>query len=301
MNKPATPSGVAEIGLLFVVAVWGVNFAVIKVPLEVIPPFTVNTIRFAVSIVVLTGLHVAQSRRQGRSPLHDLRQFPVAVLLLGLLGHVVYQSGFILGVDRVTAGGAALLIASNPIWTSVVGHARGIDRLTAGAWAGLGVSLVGVLVVVVAQANGRIDGDPLGVAMMLVAAASWGLTTVFTRPLLDAGATPLSLTVTGLWVAFPVLAGLGLWTAGEAEWSRVGSVEIAALVYSGGLSVGVAYWIWNNAVKQVGPSLTAAFSNLVPFVGVGAGVLLLGESIQPLEILGGVLIVGGLVVMRSLK
>ena len=301
LNKPATPSGVAEVGLLFVVAVWGVNFAVIKVPLEVIPPFTVNLLRFTVSLVVLSSLHFVQSRRRGRSALQDLRSFPVAVVVLGLLAHVVYQTGFILGVDRVTAGGAALLIASSPIWTSVVGHVRGIDRLTSGAWSGLGLSLVGVVLVIVAQAGAHVDGDAAGVALMLVAACAWGLTTVFSRPVLDRGASPLGLTVTGLWIAYPVLALLGFTTWTDAEWSRVGVVEASAIVYSGGLSTGVAYWVWNVAVKRVGPSLTAAFSNLVPFVGVASGALLLGEAIEALEIAGGVLIVAGLVVMRRLK
>ena len=299
LNKPSAALGVAEIGLLLVVAVWGVNFAVIKVPLEVIPPFAVNALRFTVSTAVLTGLHLWQSARRGLSPLADLRRFPVAVLVLGLLAHVVYQTGFILGVDRVTAGVAALLISSNPIWTSVVGHVRGIDRLRAGGWAGLAIGIVGVCLVIAGQASGRAGGDLVGVLLMLAAAAAWGLSTVFSRPLFDDGATPLGLTVSGLWFAFPILLVLGLWDLGAVDWSRVGAVEWAAIGYSGALSTGIAYWIWYVAVKQVGPSLTAAFSNLVPFVGVAAGAVLLDESIHAVELVGGALIVAGLVVMRS--
>ena len=299
MNKPSPALGVAEIGLLLVVAVWGVNFAIIKVPLEVIPPFAVNALRFTVSAVVLTGLHLWQSSRQGLSPLADLRRFPVAVIVLGLLAHVVYQTGFILGVDRVTAGVAALLISSNPIWTSVVGHLKGIDRLRAGGWIGLAIGIAGVGLVIAGQTSGREGGDVLGVLMMLVAAAAWGLSTVFSRPLFDRGATPLGLTVSGLWVAYPILLAMGLWEIGAVDWTLVGSPEWAAIGYSGALSTGVAYWIWYVAVKKVGPSLTAAFSNLVPFVGVGAGAVLLNESVQAIELVGGALIIAGLVVMRS--
>ncbi|GAB5535668.1 MAG: DMT family transporter [Rubricoccaceae bacterium] len=301
MNKPATPAGVAEIGLLFVVAVWGVNFSVIKVALEVIPPFTVNLLRFTVSLAVLTGLHLIQCRATGRSPLYDLKTFPVAVAILGLMGHAVYQAGFILGVNRLTAGAAALLIASSPIWTTVVGHFKGIDRLSGGGWLGLAIGVVGVVLVILGQTNGQIDGDALGALLMLAAACAWGLTTVFTRPLLNKGASPLGVTTAGLWVAYPVLFGMGFWGIDATDWSQVGTTEWVALVYSGGLSTGVAYWIWNVAVKRVGPSRTAAFSNLVPVVGVAAGVLLLRETITPLELAGGALVIAGLVVMRRVR
>jgi len=301
VNKPATPAGVAEIGLLFVVAVWGVNFAVIKVALEVIPPFTVNLLRFTVSLAVLTGLHLIQCRATGRSPLYDLKTFPVAVAILGLLGHAVYQAGFILGVDRLTAGAAALLIASSPIWTTVVGHFRGIDRLSGVGWLGLAISIIGAVLVIIGQTDGQIDGDALGAFLLLAAACAWGLTTVFTRPLLDKGASPLGVTTAGLWVAYPVHIGMGAWGFADMDWSQVGAPEWAALLYSGGLSTGVAYWIWNVAVKRVGPSRTAAFTNLVPVVGVAAGAILLRETITPIELAGGALVIAGLVVMRRLR
>ena len=63
-------------------------------------------------------------------------------------------------------------------------------------------------------------------------------------------------------------------------------------------STGLAYYLWNLAVRRVGPSQTAAFSNLVPFVALVAAFLLLREPITLPQLLGGVLIVSGLVVMR---
>ena len=72
----------------------------------------------------------------------------------------------------------------------------------------------------------------------------------------------------------------------------------AALRYSGALSTGVAYWLWYDAVLRVGPSRAAAFSNLTPSVGVAAGVVLLGEPLVLRQVLGGVFVIAGLVVMR---
>jgi drug/metabolite transporter (DMT)-like permease len=287
-----------EIGLLFVVGVWGVNFAVVKVPLEVIPPFVVNLFRFLVSAVVLGAIHAVRSHVRGETVFRTFRVGVWPVVGLGLLGHVVYQACFIVGLNRLTAGGAALLIASSPLWTAVSGHLLGIDRLRGIGWTGLLVSAIGVALVVAGRPEGEIGGDLLGVLLLLGAAASWGLSTTFSRPLLNQGATAVGLSAWGVLAALPVLAALALTEIAATPWHLVGAREWAALAYSGGFSTGVAYWIWFEAVRRTGPSRVAAFSNLVPFVGVGAGALLLGEPVVWLQLLGGAVVIGGLVLMR---
>ncbi|MEM1116852.1 MAG: DMT family transporter [Bacteroidota bacterium] len=290
----------SEIGLLAVVLIWGVNFAVIKVPLEVAEPFVVNLLRFVVSLAVLGALHVRQSQHRGTSPLATFEIGRWRVVGIGLLGIAVYQVGFILGVDRVTAGMGALLIASSPMWTVLTGHLMGIDRLRPLGWAGILLGLLGVALVTLGRPEAELGGDASGIGLMLLAALAWGLYTTLTRPLLDRGASPVGLTFWGIVISFPVLVALALPHLAATDWDRLGAWEWASIVFSGGLSTGIAYGIWNAAVKAVGPSKTAAFSNLVPFVGLGAGALLLSEPIRALQVVGGLLIVAGVVVTRRL-
>ncbi len=289
-----------EAGLLLVVLFWGFNFAVVKVPLEVMPPFVVNTIRFVVSALVLGLLHARACEVRGVPFWGTFRAGWKTVVALGLLGHALYQICFILGIDRTTAGGAALLIATSPLVTAAAGHLLNIDRMGARGWAGVGVSLAGAVLVVLGR-PGDVGGDLVGVALLLAGSVAWGLTTVLSRPVLDRGATPLGLAFWGVVIALPVLAALSIPEWAATPWARVDVWDWLALLYSGSLSTGIAYWLWNDAVRQVGPSRTAAFSNLVPFVGVGAGAVLLGEPIAWLQVLGGALIVAGLVVVRKRK
>ena len=293
-----SPSAAAELGLAATIVIWGLNFAVIKVPLEVIPPFTVNMLRFGVSVAVLGVVYVERCRRRGVSPFADLLQAPWQVLGLGLLSNLGYQVGFIVGIDRTTAGAAALLIATSPLWTAVVAHLLGIDRLRGAGWAGLALSLGGAALVVLGRAGSAVEGEGLGIAVMLAAAAAWGVFTVLSRPVLDGGVTPMGLTVWGQTLALPGLVALGAPGVAETDWSLVGWPEVLAVLYSGGLSIGVAYVLWNQSVRLAGPSRTAAYSNLVPFIGLVAGVVLLGEPVEALQIVGGVCIVAGLVVLR---
>lgn len=290
----------SEVGLLVTILIWGVNFAVIKVPLAVAEPFVVNLLRFVVSLSVLGVLHLGQARQRGVSPWATFEIGRWRVVGIGLLGIAVYQVGFILGVDRVTAGMAALLIASSPMWTVLTSHVLGIDRLRPLGWAGVGLGLLGVGLVTLGRPEARLGGDTSGVLLMLLASLAWGIYTTLSRPLLDRGASPLGLTFWGIVVSFPILIALAIPDLRTTDWGRFGAWEWAAIVYSGGLSTGVAYGIWNAAVKAVGPSKTAAFSNLVPFVGLGAGAVLLGEPVRLLQVAGGLMIVAGVVATRRL-
>ena len=279
---------------------WGLNFAAIKVPLAVLPPLVVNLLRFALSAVVLGAIHAARCRAQGVPMTETFRAGAAQVIGLGLLGQVVYQVGFILGIDRTTAGAAAILIAASPLVTAAVGHVLGIDRLRTLGWTGFLISLLGVGLVVTSHpdASETTPSDPVGIALLLGAAAAWGVATVWSRTLLDRGATAVGLSFWGVLLAVPVLGAMAIPELVDVDWTSVGWPAWAALVYSGALSTGVAYWLWYDAVQRVGPSRAAAFSNLTPFVGVAAGVAFLGEPFVPLQVAGGGLVITGLVVMR---
>ena len=296
---PQPPGWLAEAGLLFVVAVWGLNFAVIKVPLDVMDPFTVNLFRFAVALAALGALHAWDARQRREGFWDGLRREPLAVVGLGLLAHVVYQTGFILGIDRLTAGMGALLMATAPLWTALIAHASGVDRLRGAAWAGVALGLAGAVVIVLSRpANAEMGGTAAGIALLLAGAFAWAVFTVLAKPVIARGVSPIGLTFFGLLAAFPVLFAMGAGGVASAEWARVDGWVWAALVFSGGLSIGAAYAIWNVAVRRIGPSRTALYSNLVPFAGVAAGAVLLREAVVPLQLVGGALVIAGLVVVR---
>jgi drug/metabolite transporter (DMT)-like permease len=299
-SAASQPSGwLAEAGLLFVVAVWGLNFAVIKVPLDVMDPFTVNLFRFAVALGALGALHAWDARQRREGFWDALRMEPLAVVGLGLLAHVVYQTAFILAIDRLTAGMGALLMATAPLWTALIAHASGVDRLRGAAWAGVALGLAGAALVVLGRPTGaEVSGTAAGIVLLLGGAFAWAVFTVLARPVINRGVSPIGLTFFGLLAAFPALAAMGASGVGSAEWARVGWEVWAALVFSGGLSIAAAYAIWNGAVRRIGPSRTALYSNLVPFAGVAAGAVLLDEAVVLLQVAGGALVVLGLVVVR---
>jgi drug/metabolite transporter (DMT)-like permease len=82
------------------------------------------------------------------------------------------------------------------------------------------------------------------------------------------------------------------------DWAAVGPVGWGALAYSTVLSLIVAYLIWNRSVQVVGPSRTVVYMCLTPLFAVAAAALLLGERPRPLQGIGALLIISGVVLSR---
>lgn len=300
---PASRSARSDAALLVTVLIWGMNFPIIKVALGPMPPFVVNALRFIVSAVVLGGVHAWQARGRPGAFWAPVREHGRTILWLGLLGYVGYQFLFIIGVDATSAGSAALIIASAPVWTAVFARTLGFEHLPLGAWGGLALSLAGTALVVFAGAGATdFSQDSLfGNVLMLTAALAWAGYTVLSRPVLATDVSATGLAFFGIVAALPFLWGLGLTATDEIVWAEVDAKVWAALLYSGGLSTGIAYALWNVGVRLVGPSQAAIYSNLVPVVALVSGSMLLGETITPFQLLGGALILSGLWLMRRAR
>jgi drug/metabolite transporter (DMT)-like permease len=292
----------AEAALLFTILVWGLNFPVVKAVLQFMHPHVLNALRFVVSAVVLGGFYVHHRRRLGLPLWQPLREHFVVIGSLGILGFVFYQLCFIIGLDHTTAGNAALIMASSPLWTAVVGRAFGTEHLQGASWFALFIVLIGTCVVVVGGSSGFDLSSQtfVGNLIMIAAAFFWGAYTAFSRPVLGY-LSATGLTFLSLLFALPFLFGIAIPYYPETDWGQIRLIHWAAILFSGGLSTGLAITVWNTAISTVGASNTAVYGNLVPLVAVGFSYLLLGETIYAAQIAGGALVIGGVLVMRRAR
>lgn len=292
----------AEGALLFTILVWGLNFPVVKAVLDIMHPHVLNALRFVVSAVVLGVAYVLHRRRRQLPLWQPLREHPAQIGALGILGFVLYQFSFIIGLNLTTAGNAALIMASSPLWTAVIGRAFKTEHLIGASWFALMIALIGTFVVVLGGADEIDFGSNtfVGNLIMLLAAVFWGAYTAFSKPVLSY-LSATGLTFLSLLFALPFLFGIAVPFYAETNWSEVRLLHWAAILFSGGLSTGIAITIWNSAVSTVGASDTAVYGNLVPLVALGFSFLLLGEQIYLAQIAGGTLVIGGLLLMRRAR
>ena len=120
----------------------------LKWALAAMPPHVANALRFVVSAGVLGTVYGGRCWQTGTSFFAPMRADWRAVVPLGLLGFGAHQAAFVVGLHHTTAGSAALIMATNPLWTAVLGWALGTERLGRGGWGGLLVALAGAGLVV---------------------------------------------------------------------------------------------------------------------------------------------------------
>ena len=101
-----------DLGLLFLVLIWGINFSVLKIVLRELDPLALNALRFPIAALALWMLV-----RRLDGPLRPDPGDVGRIIALGLLGNVAYQLFFIFGVNSTLAGNASLMLATTPVWT----------------------------------------------------------------------------------------------------------------------------------------------------------------------------------------
>jgi drug/metabolite transporter (DMT)-like permease len=281
----------AELGLLVMVLIWGLNFSVVKSALLAFEPLGFNSLRHLLAsafmlIVLLSQDGIGRPRRR------DLPR----IFVLGLVGNLAYQMAFIFGLDRTTAGNASLMLALVPIFLLIFAAAtRGAPR---SSWFGAGISVAGVALVSGSALRLEGAGTLIGDGLMIFAALMWAIYTVGAQPLIERYG-PIRTTAWTLWVGSFFLFLAGVPSLLRQNWSVVGVTAWGGLLFSSVLSVGVAYLLWYWGVQQLGGARTAVYSNLQPIVALAAGALLLGEQLTIFSLVGAALVVGGVLLVRT--
>ena len=283
-----------EVALFAMAVIWGVNFSVVKFGTRYLAPLAFNGLRLlaATTLLVAIALGLRRHLPSGR----DIRRLAA----LGLIGHGAYQTLFILGVARTTAGTAALVLAASPALVAIVGRMLGVERPTGRAWAGIALQLAGVGAVAgsaMQRAAAPRGTSSLGPILMLAAALCWAFYAVLLKPYTER-VHPMHVS------AWTMLGGVGLLgavaapAAAATEWSAVPAPAWGAVAYSGIGALVVAYLFYYQGVRVLGPTRTAMFSNLQPLIALTVAYFTLGEVPSGWQIAGAASIMAGLLVSR---
>jgi drug/metabolite transporter (DMT)-like permease len=295
MNQRLTPAT----ALLLVVPplLWAGNAVVGRLVTGLVPPMTLNFLRWALAFVILLPL-AYRVLRPGSAMWPQWKRFA----LLGLLGVGCYNALQYLALKTSTPLNVTLVASSVPVWMLAVGGLCFGQRVSRQQIAGALLSITGVLVVLsrgqwalLAEVR-LVPGD----VYVLLATLAWA----FYSWLLVQPRDPPDIRQD--WAAFlmaQIVFGLG-WSGlfAGSEWALTdahitwGWPLAAALLF---IAVGpavIAYRCWGMGVQRVGPAIAGFFSNLTPLFAALLSAAFLGELPHLYHALAFVLIVGGIVV-----
>jgi drug/metabolite transporter (DMT)-like permease len=287
---------------------WAGNAVVGRAMVGLVPPLTLNFLRWSLALLVLLPLGWRALTPWSRVT----RRWPYLVAI-GLFGVGLFNAGQYLALVTSTAMNVTLVAASGPVWTLAVGALFFDERPRRQQLIGAVFSLAGVAVVLSRGSWERLLGVQFvaGDGYILLAVVGWAFYGWLLarppahmqgaeRPRADQGwdwaGMLLLQTLFGLLAAASFSAGELMMGAPPIRWSLP---VVGALLYvSLGASV-IAYRCWGQGVTEGGPALAAFFNNLTPLFAALLSAVLLGESPHTYHGLAFALIVSGIAVSLS--
>ena len=94
-----------------------------------------------------------------------------------------------------------------------------------------------------------------------------------------------------------LLASIGSWKLASQHWS-MGVLAWGALLYGALVSAALGNILWWKGIDRVGPGRAALYVNLQPFLGAVFALLVLSESLRPLQVAGGVVVGAAILIAR---
>jgi drug/metabolite transporter (DMT)-like permease len=265
--------------------IWGASFLFIAEGLAVVGPFGVAFLRIAIGCATLLLLPAA------RRPL-PRKAWP-AVALLGCVWFALPLSLLPFAEQRVSSALTGMLNGAVPIFAAAVGALLTRKLPSRKMAAGLAVGLAGALLVALpAIREGR--SSALGVLLVVGSIVAYGFAVHLAKPLQQRhGALPVICRALG--VATLLTAPMGLRDVTHAHWTPAPLLCLLAL---GALGTGVAFVVLATAAGRLGATRASATAFVIPGVALALGVLVRGETVAPLAVLGAFLSLAGVAVLR---
>ena len=269
---------------LVVIIVWGLNFVVIKVGLHDMPPMLLGALRF-----MLAAFPAILFVKRPQIPLRWLLLYGLTISL-GQFAFLFYAMSV-----GMPAGLASLVLQSQALFTLLFAALVLGERLRMTNLFGLLVAAAGLLLI-------GLQGDRLmtmaGFALTIGAASMWALGNIVTRKL--GKVNLVGLVVWGSLVPpLPFLALSWLLEGPEAIEAALRGINldsILVLIYLAFGATILGYGLWCRLLSRYPASQVAPFSLLVPVVGLTSLALLLDERLGPLQVLGALLVMLGLLI-----
>ena len=295
MHRRLTPSTIFLLSIAPLM--WASNAVIGRLLRDMVPPMTLNFMRWLLAFIVLLPL-AYRVLRPGSLMWPHWRRFA----LLGLVSVGAYNSLQYLALHTSTPMNVTLVGSSIPVWTLALGWLLHGEKISRRQTLGAVLSIGGVLMVLsrgdaaVLLQMRLVPGD----LYVLLATAAWA----YYSWMLAKPTEPPSIRQD--WAAFlmaQIAFGLvwsGLFAAGEWALTPAHIVwswpVVVAMIYIALGPALLAYRFWGAGIGRAGPAMASFFSNLTPLFAAVMSSAFLGETPRPYHALAFALIVGGIVV-----
>jgi drug/metabolite transporter (DMT)-like permease len=312
----------AHLALLTATLIWAGAGPVIKHTLEFLPPFAFIVLRFTIVCVIFLPYLIFALKKD---PI-DWKDVP-NIFWLGIFGQASIALIFI-GLEYTSAIDAAIINLLSPIAVIWAGHYFFKEKVNNIQKVGYGIATVGTLLIAIEPAlltNNQNHSQLrlLGNFMNVLYQLAWPAYIILGKRMLGEKSKELNkasryfhlqqmhkkynstiLTILTFYVALLVLIPFALWESFVLPHPQTIVLNFSALMgllYMAILSSVVAYLAFDWALPKLDASETAVYNYISPLFSIPIAMLLLGETLTPVILLGIAVIAVGVVIAEKYK
>ncbi len=200
-------------------------------------------------------------------------------------------------LTQMDSGPTALIQASSPLLTAILAQAfLPTERATGDKLIGILIGLAGMALLIGPKAIAG-GGTALGVAAMLLLALGYAVGNIYARTI--PAAEPIRLALGQQSISGIAAFVLALGTVGIEGFAGAGAHAgpLAALAV---FSTAMPIFLFMRLITRAGTMPASMTGYLIPTVAVIVGVVVLGEPIEPRQILGGAIVLAGVALVSGL-
>jgi drug/metabolite transporter (DMT)-like permease len=276
--------------LSILLIVWGLNYPAVKFGLQYATPLAFSFYRVLIGTIVSLPIAL-RSRNQFKT---FQPKAIIATFLFASTSSVIFLAFWFIGETMVPAGITAVIIYTYPLFTVLLTKLFLADRLTWLSGVGILAGFAGTLLVVT-SGNLSTGVNSYGFTLLIISSVSFACSFIIYRKWLI-GYDRATVNATQLLFASAILFVWTLTSNSKALYKiQLANIDfLAVLLYTSVLGTSVAYLIWMSLVDKRGPVWLSAWLFLVPVVALGSSIVLLGEQIDLVQLIGFTVIVLGI-------
>lgn len=277
-------------GLAFAL-MWSSAFTSARVIVEYAPPLSALALRFLISGL----LGVAIAWMLGQSARLTRTQW-LGVVIFGVCQNALYLGLNFVAMKTIPASLAAIIASTLPLLVALAGWVVFGDRIRPLGIVGLIAGVLGVVLIMGARLQGGVD--LYGLILCVIGVVSL---TVATLAVLGASSGGNVLMIVGLQM---LVGSALLWVPALTieVWDVTWNWQlVVAFVYTTLVPGLAATLVWFLLVGRIGAVKASTFHFLNPFLGVAIAAVLLGETIGVHDVIGVVIIAGGILAVQLSK
>ncbi len=282
-------------GLILAMFFWAFSFVWYKIAFRYLEPMALVFFRLLVAAVFVTILMVITGRFE-KIHKKDYR----VLLLFVFIEPFLYFLGESYGMQLVSSTMGAVIISFIPLLTPILAYMAYKEKLSWFNFAGLAISFIGVLMVLVGKGF-SLNAPLAGIALMFLAvicAVSYSAFVVY----LAKRYRPLTIiwiqNVWGVVLFLPLFLILDLEETMKVQWSwEVISPVIKLGIFPSALS----FIFYNLAIREFGITRTNIFTNFVPVITAILSYFILKEDMSAMKIIGIGVVLAGLMISQQKK